>query len=128
MQLLLNIYDPETKIIAKQQKAESVDIMFGTIEDLIEIIDIDKLSEDNDTELTKIILMSIKKVKPLLKEVFTGLSDDELKNTKIKELIPLFIDIVKYMFTEIKVLGGDSKNQIRVGITYPYMMNFFVLP
>ena len=110
MQLLLNIYDPETKIIAKQYKAESVDIMFGTIEDLIEIIDIDKLSEDNDTELTKIILMSIKKVKPLLKEVFTGLSDDELKNTKIKELIPLFIDIVKYMFTEIKVLGGDSKN------------------
>lgn len=110
MQLLLNIYDPETKIIAKQYKAESVDIMFGTIEDLIEIIDIDKLSENNDTELTKIILMSIKKVKPLLKEVFTGLTDEELKNTKIKELIPLFIDIVKYMFAEIKGLGGDSKN------------------
>jgi len=110
MQLLLNIYDPETKVITKQYKAESVDIMFGTIEDLIEIIDIDKLSENNDTELTKIILMSIKKVKPLLKEVFTGLTDEELKNTKIKELIPLFIDIVKYMFTEIQGLGGNSKN------------------
>lgn len=110
MQLLLNIYDPETKVITKQYKAESVDIMFGTIEDLIEIIDIDKLSENNDTELTKIILMSIKKVKPLLKEVFTGLSDEELKNTKIKELIPLFIEIVKYMFTEIQGLGGNSKN------------------
>ena len=110
MQLLLNIYDPESKVITKQYKAETVDIMFGTIEDLIEIIDVDKLSENNDTELTKIILLSIKKVKPLLKEVFTGLTDEELKNTKIKELIPLFIDIVKYMFAEISGLGNGSKN------------------
>lgn len=112
MQLLLNIYDPETKVIAKQYKAETVDIMFGTIEDLIEIIDVDKLAsgQDMDNELTKLIILSIKKVKPLLKEVFTGLTDEELKNTKIKELIPLFIDIVKYMFAELQGLGGSSKN------------------
>ena len=96
MQLLLNIYDPVSKVITKQYKAETVDIMFGTIEDLIEIIDVDKLAsgQNMDNELTKLIILSIKKVKPLLKEVFTGLTDEELKNTKIKELIPLFIDIV----------------------------------
>lgn len=108
MQLLLNVYDPKTKNIAKQYTAETVDIMFGTIEDVIEIIDIDKL--DDNMEWAKVIALSMKKLKPLLKEVFTGVTDDELKNTKIKELIPLFINIFKYMVSEIKGLGDNSKN------------------
>lgn len=108
MQLLLNIYDPKTKNIAKQYTAETVDIMFGTIEDVIEIIDIDKLNDN--MEWAKVIALSMKKLKPLLKEVFTGVTDEELKNTKIKELIPLFINIFKYMISEIKGLGDDSKN------------------
>lgn len=108
MQLLLNIYDPKTKNIAKQYTAETVDIMFGTIEDVIDIIDIDKL--DDNMEWAKVIALSMKKLKPLLKEVFTGVTDEELKNTKIKELIPLFVNIFKYMISEIKGLDSNSKN------------------
>lgn len=108
MQLLLNVYDPQTKNIAKQYTAETVDIMFGTIEDVIDIIDIDKL--DDNMEWAKVIALSMKKLKPLLKEVFTGVTDEELKNTKIKELIPLFINIFKYMVSEIKGLDDNSKN------------------
>lgn len=108
MQLLLNIYDPASKNIAKQYTAETVDIMFGTIEDLIEIIDVDKLNDN--MEWAKVIALSMKKLKPLLKEVFTGVTDEEIKNTKIKELIPLFINIFKYMMSEINGLGSDSKN------------------
>lgn len=108
MNLILNVYNPETKLVDKQYTADTVDIMFGTIEDLIEVIDVDNLNDD--MELAKLVLMSIKKIKPLLKEVFTGLTDEELKNTKIKELIPLFINIIKYMFTELKGLGSGSKN------------------
>jgi hypothetical protein len=108
MNLILNVYNPETKLVDKQYTADTVDIMFGTIEDLIEVIDVDNLNDD--MELAKLVLMSIKKIKPLLKEVFTGLTDEELKNTKVKELIPLFINIIKYMFTELKGLGSGSKN------------------
>ena len=108
MQLLLNIYDTETKKIAKQYTAETVDIMFGTIEDLIEIIDVDKLNDN--MEWAKVIALAMKKLKPLLKEVFTGVTDEELKNTKVKELIPLFINILSYMMSEINGLGSGSKN------------------
>ena len=108
MQLVLNVYDPQTKNIAKQYTAETVDIMFGTIEDLIEVVDVEKLNDN--MEWAKFIAMSLKKLKPLLKEVFTGLTDDELKNTKIKELIPLFVNIFKYMMSEINDLGSGSKN------------------
>ena len=109
MSLILNIYDPQTKEVAKTYTAETVDIMFGTVEDIIEVIDIENLN-DNKTWL-KVIGVSIKKLRPLLKEVFTGLTDDELKYTKVNELIPLFKDIFKFMMNEINGLGGSgSKN------------------
>lgn len=108
MQLVLNIYDSQTKLISKQYTAQTVDIMFGTIEDLIEIIDLDNLN--NDMEWAKLILMSMKKIKPLLKEVFTGVTDEELKCTKVKELVPLFLNIFKFAISEINGLGGNSKN------------------
>lgn len=108
MQLVLNIYDPQSKMITKQYTAETVDIMFGTIEDLIDVIDIDNLNDN--MEWAKVIFTAMKKLKPLLKEIFTGVTDEELKNTKIKELVPLFISIFKYMMTEINGLGNGSKN------------------
>lgn len=108
MQLVLNIYDPVSKMIAKQYTAETIDIMFGTIEDLIDIIDVEKLNDN--MEWAKVIGVAMKKLKPLLKEVFTGVTDEELKNTKIKELVPLFINIFKYMMSEIGGLGNGSKN------------------
>lgn len=108
MQLVLNIYDPVTKLISKQHTAETVDIMFGTVEDIIEVIDVEKLSDN--MEWVKVVTVSMKKLKPLLKEVFVGVTDEELKNTKVKELIPLFINILRYMISEINGLAGSSKN------------------
>ena len=108
MQLVLNVYDPKTKLIARQYTAETVDIMFGTIEDLIDIIDVEKLNDN--MEWAKVIALSLKKLKPLLKEVFTGVTDEELKNTKITELVPLFVNIFSYMMSEINWLGSGSKN------------------
>lgn len=107
MQLILNIYDPNTKLVTKQYKAETVDIMFGTIEDIIDIVDIDKLNDN--MEVLKVLMLSMKKLKPLLKSVFVGLSDEELKNTSVKELIPLFKDIIKFLIDEINGLGNNSK-------------------
>ena len=106
MSLKLNIYDKETKEITKTYEAENADIMFGTIEDIIEIIDIDTL--DDKMTWAKLILVSIKKLRPLLKDVFVGLTDDELTNTKVNEVVPLFKEIFSYMWDEILGLGGKS--------------------
>ena len=111
MSLILNVYNSKTKEIEKTYTAETVEIMFGTIEDIIDIVDIDTL-EDRMT-WAKMVVLSIKKLRPLLKDVFVGLTDEELKNTKVNEIVPLFKDIFDFMVKEIKGLGvgGDgSKN------------------
>ena len=105
--LKLNIYDG--KSIEKTYVAEEIDIMFGTVEDLLDVIDFDNLNDEK--EVVKVVIKTLNNLKPFLKQIFDGLTDDEIKRTKVKELIPLFVDIVKYTMDELKALM--SKNPRR---------------
>ena len=105
--LRLNIYNGKT--IEKTYVADEIDIMFGTVEDLLDVIDFDNLNDEK--EVVKVVIKTLNNLKPFLKQIFDGLTDDEIKRTKVKELIPLFVDIVKYTMDELKALM--SKNPRR---------------
>ena len=88
MDLKLNIY--EKKKVVKTYTAETYDLMFGTVEDLIDLIDLDQLKNGTDAEIIKlvgkVIINGMGIIKPLLKDIFEGLTDEELKKTKISLL------------------------------------------
>ena len=105
--LRLNIYNGKT--IEKTYVAEEIDIMFGTVEDLLDVIDFDNLNDEK--EVVKVVIKTLNNLKPFLKQIFDGLTDDEIKRTKVKDLVPLFVDIVKYTMDELKALM--SKNPRR---------------
>ena len=105
--LRLNIYNGKT--IEKTYVAEEIDVMFGTVEDLLDVIDFDNLSDEK--EVVKVVIKTLNNLKPFLKQIFDGLTDDEIKRTKVKELVPLFVDIVTYTMEELKALM--SKNPRR---------------
>lgn len=112
MELKLNIYNKRQ--IVKTYTAETYDILFGTVEDLIDVLDLEGLKTGSDVELiqvaTKLIISSKDDIiKPLLKDIFDGLTDDELKNTKVKELASVFITIVRYSIDQI-TSGNNGKN------------------
>ena len=111
MDLKLNIYDK--KEITKTYTAETYDLMFGTVEDLLDVIDIDNIQASNEAELlkaiAKVLASSMNIVKPLLKEVFDGLTDEELRHTKLKELINVIAEIIAYSINQI-TKGNDGKN------------------
>lgn len=106
MNLTLNIY--KGREIEKTYTTDTYDIMFGTIESVVEIIDLNNL--DNNLELGKMILKLLPQIKPLLKDIFDGVTDEEIKRTKVKELIPLFVEVFTYSLNELSSLGGNSKN------------------
>lgn len=109
MELKLNIYSG--KKIEKTYTTDTYDLMYGTIEDLTNAIDIEKfnsIDKIENTELGGIVLKLLPQVKPLLKTIFDGITDEEIKRTKVKELIPVFVEAFKYAFSEIKGLG-DGK-------------------
>ena len=111
MDLKLNIY--EKRKIIKTYTAETYDLMFGTVEDLLNIIDIDNVQAGDKTELIKAIVKvfahSMDIVKPLLKDIFEGLTDEELRKTYIKEIVDVLADIVTYSINQI-TKDGNGKN------------------
>lgn len=111
MDLKLNIY--EKRKVVKTYTAETYDLMFGTVEDLLNVIDIDNIQAGDKTELikavAKVLAHSMDIVKPLLKDVFDGLTDEELRNTSIKEIVDVLSNIVTYSINQI-TKGNNGKN------------------
>lgn len=111
MDLKLNIY--EKKKVAKTYTAEIYDLMFGTVEDLLDVIDIDNIQAGDKTELlkaiAKVLAHSMDIVKPLLKDIFEGLTDEELRNTKLKDIIDVLAKVIAYSISQLTE-GNNGKN------------------
>lgn len=88
----LNIYKAEDKTqIEKTYTAEGYNLMLGTIEDFMAIIDIDKL--DNNIEIAKMVMSGYSQIKPLIKDIFPELSDDEFRRVKLDDLIRTILQV-----------------------------------
>lgn len=100
----LNIYKNQ-KEIEKTYEVDAYDIMYGTVEDVFEILD-GMENMKTDGEILKLIQLNRKKLNKLLQDIFEDLTDEELRQIKIKELVPLFLDLFKY----VKDSFGTEKN------------------
>lgn len=112
MELTLNIY--KGKEIEKTYTASEFDLMFGTVEDVVALIDVDKFSDNAEDmafigAVTKMISGGMEQVKELLKEIFPGLTDEEIKRTKVRELVPLFVDVIRYSVNELASISSKKK-------------------
>lgn len=114
MKLTLNIY--EGKKIVKTYEADEFTLMTGVCEDIINVVDIDKLTNgklDDKTlgiEVIKVVAKSFSKFKPFLQDIFVGLTDDEYRHTSIKEVAQVVVAVVQYTVSELFNVGGNSKN------------------
>ena len=100
--LKLNIYSKEEKgKIEKTYTAEGYDLMLGTIDDLVAIIDLDKMNDDK--AVAAMFFKGYKQIKPLLHDVF-GATEEELNRCKVSELIPCIIDICKASLANLDIL------------------------
>lgn len=107
----LNIY--EKKQVVKTYKTDVYDLMFGTVEDVADAIKLDELKTGSDVEIMKMIgklvLTSMDTIKGLLKDIFDGLTDEELKNVKVSEIATVLVDVVKFTVTQLN-LRAKGKN------------------
>ena len=111
MKFVLNIY--EKKKVVKTYEAESYDLTFGTLEDFLSVVDEKMFADDvSDMDFAKlgfaVIKNSLGQLKPLLFDVFDGLTEEELRHTKVSELIGVIIAIAKYSISEIKGISNEK--------------------
>lgn len=116
----LNIYGKKKngkKEIVKTYEASEYDLMFGTIEDLTNQIDMSAVGEEiTDSMIMQIVgglmVNNIGTIKNLLADIFDGITLDEIRNTTVKEVASVLIDVILYTVVELtnSFAWGDSKN------------------
>ena len=109
----LNIYDH--KEVIKTYEANEYELMFGTVEDMIDAAKLDKIESGTDAEIvmaaTNLVTTSMDTVKDLLKDVFDGLTDDEIRRTRVSEIVNVIVDVIRYAISQISLFGGGKKGK-----------------
>ena len=107
----LNIY--EKKQIVKTYEVDKYDLMFGVVEDVADALDLDSLKTGSNAEIIKLVgnmvFKSMDTIKELMKDIFDGLTDEELKNVKVSEIVDVIVDVVQFTILQLK-LGAKGKN------------------
>ena len=104
----LNIYSG--KKIIKTYEADTYDLKFGTLEDVANAINLDDLQTGSNTEIIKaaanLVMGSMETVKDLFKDIFDGITDEELRTCTVYEMANVLVDVVKYT---MKLLSLNAK-------------------
>lgn len=108
MNLTLNVYSDDGKTVLKTHKSTTYDLMFGTVMRLMDLLKIEDM--DDQMEMLKTIYNAWDEIKIVLSEVFPDASDEDWKNVKVKELLPIILEIAKYSISEMFVIPKDPKN------------------
>lgn len=108
MELTLNIYGKD-RTIEKTYKANDYEIMHGTVEDLLDAVDLEAMTGADRTSMIAAVsrLLNARKdiIYPLIKDIFPGLTDEEIRRAKTSELVAVVISTVKYSLGEIRLLA-----------------------
>lgn len=107
----LDIYDHKT--VVKTYETDTYEIMFGTVEDLINAAKLDTIEKGSDAEIvvaaTNLVTTSMDTVKDLLKDIFEGLTDDEIKHTRVSDIVNVIVEVILYAVGQISVFGGNKR-------------------
>ena len=101
----LNVYKNQ-KEIEKTYAIDTYDLMYGTVEDILGIFDeVDDFTDN--MKLFSVIQKNRTKLNDLLLDIFPDMTEDDLRKIKLKELVPLFIELFNYVKNSF---GNPEKN------------------
>ena len=106
MELKITVYDDYDKAV-KECKAQTVDIRFGQVSAIMELMDVENINDS--AELLKTIHKAWKQLIKILSKVFPDMEDDDWDNVSLKELLPVVVAILKTSFAEMLTIP-KSKN------------------
>lgn len=102
----LNIYDK--KNIVKTYETDEYDLLWGVVTDVSNAVNLDELQTGSQVEIMKLaldlVMKSVDTVNELLKDMFDGLTDDELRHVKVTEVAQAIVDVVTYTIGQLNLM------------------------
>jgi hypothetical protein len=106
MNLILKIYDDSGKNIVKSYESKTYDLMFGTVMKLMELLKVEDM--DNQVEMLKTIYGAWEEIKTVLAGIFPEATDDDWKHVRVKELLPMILEIAKFSVAEMFTIPTEK--------------------
>ena len=108
MELTLKIY--KGKEVEKEYTTDTIDFSLGIVEDILNALDFESMEKGDNAELAVMVIKCSKQLKPFLKDMFDGVTDEEIRRTRVQNLIEIFKGLFKYATDELGMIIGDEKN------------------
>ena len=107
MTLELNIYNGAK--IAKTYTTDTIDCSFGVVEDVLNALNFESIKTGNKFEIAAMVVNCMDQLKPFLKEIFAGVTDEELRKAKMSNIIDIFKSLYDFANVELGRVT-DEKN------------------
>ena len=104
------------KQIVKVYEADSYDLEYGTVEDVLHLLDAENIQGIMDEsvqinqvlDVAKLVKECFGQVGPLLMDVFEGLTEEELRHAKLSNIVEVVKEIAQKSFNFAQ--NKNSKN------------------
>lgn len=108
----LNIYKGDE--IVKTYEKDSYRLRFGVVEDVAQAVNLDELKEGTEAEIlrmvAKLVITSLDTIKGLMKDVFPGLTDEEIRNCSVDEMAMVIFEVIEFTIKQLNIRGNKQKN------------------
>lgn len=106
MELKLNVRTADGS--AKTYTTDTIDFSFGVVEDVLDALDFESMSDSR--QVGAMVIKASKQLRPFLKELFDGVTEEELRTVKMSNIIEVFKGLYTYATSELGAIGTNSKN------------------
>ena len=108
----LNIYKGDE--IVKTYEKDSSRLRFGVVEDVAQAVNLDELKEGSEAEIlrmiAKLVITSLDTIKGLMKDIFPGLTDEEIRNCSVDEMAMVIFEVIEFTIKQLNIRGNRQKN------------------
>lgn len=103
--MMITVYGEQGEEI-KTCKAEMIDLEFGTVRSIMEILNIDGVN--NTSDLLHTVYGAWDQLVKILGRCFPDMAYEDWDHVKLKELMPVVLGILKYSFGEILTIPKEK--------------------
>ena len=105
MEFKINVYDKQGNVV-KTCSAESMNLTFGNVRTLMEVLKVDSIRDTSD--ILKTIFSAWETLVDILDDCFKDMEPGDWEYVRMKELAPVIMSMLRYSFAEMMTIPQEK--------------------
>ncbi len=106
-EIKITIYNNKGEAV-RESTAQTFDLRMGSIRKVMELLKVESITDT--AEMLRVVLSVWDELTGILGECFPDITAEEWDGVKVKEIMPVIVQIMKFAFSEMLTIPADKKN------------------